>query len=114
MTWVEEALRSGSPKSIALIGNAAEVLPELVTRGVTPDVVTDQTSAHDPLYGYIPAGLTMDEAAALRQADPDEYQRRSMDSMARHVRGDARPARHAAAWSSTTATTCASAPSTPA
>ena len=58
MTWVDEAVAAQIPKSIALIGNAAEVLPELVARGVRPDVVTDQTSAHDPMYGYIPAGLT--------------------------------------------------------
>jgi urocanate hydratase len=56
MTWVEEALSAKAPLSVGLIANAAEALPELVTRGVVPDVVTDQTSAHDPLYGYIPAG----------------------------------------------------------
>jgi urocanate hydratase len=85
MTWVEEAREAQEPKSVGLIANAAQILPELVTRGVVPDVVTDQTSAHDPLYGYIPAGLTMEQAAELRQQDPDEYQRRSMESMARHV-----------------------------
>ncbi|RME57072.1 MAG: urocanate hydratase [Caldilineae bacterium] len=85
MTWVEEALARQEPLSVGLIGNAAEVLPELVTRGVRPDVVTDQTSAHDPLYGYIPAGMSLDEAAALRETDPDEYVRRSLDSMTRHV-----------------------------
>ncbi|MGD2251822.1 MAG: urocanate hydratase [Anaerolineales bacterium] len=85
MTWVEEALDKEMPKSVGLVGNAAEILPELVTRNVTPDVVTDQTSAHDPLYGYIPAGLTIDQAAELRQADPEEYQRQSYASMARHV-----------------------------
>ena len=85
MTWVEEALRAQTPRSIGLVGNAAEILPELALRDVVPDVVTDQTSAHDPLYGYIPAGMTLEEAAALRAGDPDEYQRRSMDSMARHV-----------------------------
>ena len=85
MTWVEEAVKDETPKSICLVGNAAEVLPELVARGVVPDVVTDQTSAHDPLYGYIPAGLTMEEAAVLRQNDPDEYQKRSIDSMTQHV-----------------------------
>ena len=86
MTWVEEALASEEPRSVGLIANAAEALPELVQRGVVPDVVTDQTSAHDPLYGYIPAGLPLQEAAELRQNDPAEYQRRSMESMARHVR----------------------------
>ncbi len=85
MTWVEEALTAQQPKSIALIANAAEALPELVTRGVVPDVVTDQTSAHDPLYGYIPVGMSMAEAAQLRQSDPTEYQHRSVESMARHV-----------------------------
>jgi urocanate hydratase len=85
MTWVNEALAAGTPRSIGLIGNAASVLPELVTRGVQPDVVTDQTSAHDPLYGYIPAGLSISEAAQLRQADPQDYVRRSVDAMTRHV-----------------------------
>jgi urocanate hydratase len=85
MTWVEEALAKNEPKSVGLIGNAAEVLPELVLRQVVPDVVTDQTSAHDPLYGYIPAGMSLEEAKQLRQDDPDEYQRRSMRSMAQHV-----------------------------
>ncbi len=85
MTWVEESLAAKEAKSIGLIGNAAEILPELVIRGVVPDVVTDQTSAHDPLYGYIPINMTLEEAAALRQSDPDEYVRRSMDSMTKHV-----------------------------
>jgi urocanate hydratase len=85
MTWVEEALENEEPKSVGLIANAAEALPELVQRGVVPDVVTDQTSAHDPLYGYVPVGLSLEEAAELRGKDPDEYHRRSMESMARHV-----------------------------
>jgi urocanate hydratase len=85
MTWVEEAVSAEQPKSVGLIGNAAEVLPELVARSVSPDVVTDQTSAHDPLYGYIPSGMTLEEASALRLDDPDEYLRRSFASMARHV-----------------------------
>jgi len=85
MTWVEEALARQEPRSIGLIANAAQALPELVQRGVQPDVVTDQTSAHDPLYGYLPAGLSLVEAAALRQTAPDQYQRRSLESMARHV-----------------------------
>jgi hypothetical protein len=67
MTWVEEAVSAKAPLSVGLIANAAEALPELVTRGVVPDVVTDQTSAHDPLYGYIPAGLSMEQAAELRK-----------------------------------------------
>ena len=85
MTWAQEAVAAQVPKSIGLIGNAAQVLPELVRRGVVPDVVTDQTSAHDPLYGYVPAGLSMAEAAALRTADPAGYQRQSIDSMTAHV-----------------------------
>jgi urocanate hydratase len=72
------------PRSIGLIGNAAEIYPEMVIRGVVPDVVTDQTPAHD-VSMYIPAGMSLDAAAALRQADPDEYTRRSMRSMAEHV-----------------------------
>jgi urocanate hydratase len=85
MTWVEEAVAAKAPLSVGLIANAAEALPELVTRGVVPDVVTDQTSAHDPLYGYVPVGLSMEQAAELRASDPAGYQRRSMESMARHV-----------------------------
>jgi len=85
MTWAEEARAEGRPLSIGLIGNAAEIMPELVTRGVVPDVVTDQTSAHDPLYGYIPVGMSMAQASELRQQDPDEYVKRSMASMAGHV-----------------------------
>ncbi len=85
MTWVEEALSKGRAKSIALIANAAEALPELLRRGVVPDVVTDQTSAHDVMYGYIPAGLSLEEAATLRQSDPDAYRQQAMDSMTAHV-----------------------------
>jgi urocanate hydratase len=84
MTLVEDAKRDGKPLSIGLIANAAEVLPEMVLRGVVPDVVTDQTSAHDTLY-YIPTGVTMDEANELRARDPQEFTRRSMQSMAKHV-----------------------------
>ncbi|HEX6367780.1 MAG TPA: urocanate hydratase [Longimicrobium sp.] len=82
--WITDARNRGEPLSVGLVGNCAEVLPELVRRGVTPDVVTDQTSAHDALNGYVPAGLSMEEADALRQADPAEYQRRSMESMRVH------------------------------
>ncbi|MCE1252133.1 MAG: urocanate hydratase [Anaerolineae bacterium] len=84
MKLVEESLAKKQARSIGLIGNAAEILPEMVARGIKPDVVTDQTSAHDTLM-YIPVGLNLDEAAALRKADPAEYTRRSLDSMARHV-----------------------------
>ncbi len=71
--------------SVGLVGNCADVLPDLIQRGVTPDIVTDQTSAHDPLNGYVPNHMTLDEALRLRQRDPDEYVRRSMDAMARHM-----------------------------
>ncbi len=77
--------RDGVARSIALEGNAADVLPELVRRGVTPDVVTDQTSAHDALNGYVPRGLSLGDASTLRDVDAEEYVRRSMESMAVHV-----------------------------
>jgi urocanate hydratase len=86
MTWAEEAAQRGEAKSIGLLGNAAEVLPELAARGLRPDVVTDQTSAHDPLTGYIPTGMSLDQAARLRRSDPEGYQDRAMASMAAHVR----------------------------
>lgn len=85
MTWVDEAVKNETPKSIALVANAAEVLPELVQRGIVPDIVTDQTSAHDVLYGYIPAGMTLDEASELRESDAETYKERAMQSMATHV-----------------------------
>jgi urocanate hydratase len=78
--------REGMARSIALVGNAADVLPALVARGVVPDVVTDQTSAHDALNGYVPPGLTVREAAVLRADDPDTYIARAMAGMATHVR----------------------------
>ena len=71
--------------SVGLVGNCAEVLPEMVQKGIVPDVLTDQTSAHDPLVGYVPAGLSLDEAEELRKSDPDEYIRRSTASMGTHV-----------------------------
>jgi len=80
------AKERGIPKSIGLLGNAAEIHPEIVRRGIVPDLVTDQTSAHDPLNGYFPAGLTFDEALELRRKDSEEYIRRAMESMAVHVR----------------------------
>ena len=83
MAW--HAMDNKEPKSIALHGNASEVHWQLLERGVIPDVVTDQTSAHDVLYGYIPAGLDIAAANELRKGDPAEYERRAMDSMARHV-----------------------------
>lgn len=85
MTLVEEAKEQQSPKSIGLIGNAADVYAELVGRGVTPDVVTDQTSAHEALF-YIPSGLSVTAAEELRTSDPDSYKKMAMDSMSKHVR----------------------------
>jgi urocanate hydratase len=73
--------------SVGLLGNAAEIVPELARRGERFDLVTDQTAAHDPLTGYVPAGLSVDAAAALRASDPDEYLLRARDSIATHVRG---------------------------
>ncbi|MFZ5768799.1 MAG: urocanate hydratase [Bacillota bacterium] len=81
----EEAKAKGEALSIAVPGNAADIYPEMVRRGVIPDVVTDQTSAHDPLGGYIPRGLTVEEAAELRRRDPDAYVKRAYESMAVHV-----------------------------
>ncbi len=77
--------RDGVARSFGVLGNAAEVLPALVSRGVVPDVVTDQTSAHDPLVGYVPDGLSLAEAARLRQQDPAGYERRAIEAMGRHV-----------------------------
>ena len=85
ISLASDAVREKRPLSIALQGNAAEVHRELLKREIFPDVVTDQTSAHDPLYGYIPEGLSVEMAAELRKSDPIEYERRAMDSMARHV-----------------------------
>ncbi len=85
LEWVNGARASGAALSVGLVGNAADVLPELVKRGVTPDVLTDQTSAHDMLNGYVPAGMPLDAAAALRAADPREYVRRSTAAAAVHV-----------------------------
>jgi urocanate hydratase len=86
LAWARSAAAEGRAESIALVGNAAEVEPELVRRSERFDVVTDQTSAHDALNGYVPAGVSVAAAAELRRRDPDEYVRRSMASMAAHVR----------------------------
>ncbi len=80
------AKESGEALSVGLVGNCAEVLPEIVERGWRPDVVTDQTSAHDPLNGYIPVGMTLEQASALRTSDPDDYLARSCRSIETHVR----------------------------
>jgi urocanate hydratase len=83
--WVDEARETGDSVSIGLLGNAAETHPELLRRGFRPDVVTDQTSAHDPLEGYVPAGLSLQDAADLRGVSPDEYVERAHASMAVQV-----------------------------
>ncbi len=80
-----EAKQKAAPLSIALLGNAADVLPEFVRRGITPDVLTDQTSAHDELNGYVPHGLAYEEALKLRRENPEDYIKRSFESMAVHV-----------------------------
>jgi urocanate hydratase len=85
LAWVDGARRAREAVSIGMVGNCAEVLPELVRRGFAPDIVTDQTSAHDPLGGYVPAGLSLEEAVTLRSGDPAEYVRRAHASMAAHV-----------------------------
>jgi urocanate hydratase len=84
---VQSAAREGRALSVGLLGNAAEVVPELARRGVRFDLVTDQTAAHDPLNGYVPVGLSVDAAAELRARGPDEYLRRASESIALHVRG---------------------------
>ncbi len=85
LRWIAEACERKEAISVGLVANAADVYPELVARGVTPDFVTEQTSAHDPLRGYIPKGLSLDEAAALRASDPESYVRRARQSMALEV-----------------------------
>jgi urocanate hydratase len=85
LRWVDEAARAKKSLSIGLLGNASEVLPELVRRGVKPDIVTDQTSAHDELNGYIPGGMSFEAALALRKSDPATYIEKSYASMARHT-----------------------------
>ncbi len=85
LAWMRGARDSGIPLSVGLVGNAADVMPELVRRGFVPDVLTDQTSAHDMLNGYVPAGMSLGDADELRQSDPHEYVRRSTASAVRHV-----------------------------
>ena len=84
---VRGAAAAGRALSVGLLGNAAEIVPELAARGEHFDFVTDQTAAHDPLNGYVPAGLSVEEADRLRADDPDEYLRRASESIARHVEG---------------------------
>jgi urocanate hydratase len=82
---LKNAIRQRQAVSVGLVGNCAEVIPELARRGIVPDLLTDQTSAHDPLNGYIPAGLKLSDAAELRTKDPEDYLRRAYHSIAQHV-----------------------------
>jgi urocanate hydratase len=84
---LKNAVRKKENVSVGLVGNCADVIPELAERGVVPDILTDQTSAHDPLNGYVPNGMTFEAAMELRKRDPQAYQERSLDAMARHVEG---------------------------
>ena len=86
LRMIDEARSKGEAVSVGLVGNCADVLPELVRRDIVPDLLTDQTSAHDALNGYVPNGMSRDEANSLRRDDPDEYIRRSKQAMAAHVR----------------------------
>jgi urocanate hydratase len=84
---LKNSVRKKEAVSVGLIGNCADVIPELAERGVLPDILTDQTSAHDPLNGYVPNGMTLDQAVELRGKDPQGYLERSLDAIARHVEG---------------------------
>ncbi|HKM48939.1 MAG TPA: urocanate hydratase [Terriglobales bacterium] len=84
---LKNAVRKKENVSVGLVGNCADIIPELAERGVVPDILTDQTSAHDPLNGYVPNGMTFEAALELRQRDPKAYQERSLDAMAKHVEG---------------------------
>ncbi len=84
---LKNAVRKKENVSVGLVGNCADIIPELAERGVVPDILTDQTSAHDPLNGYVPNGMTLEAALELRQRDPKTYQERSLDAMAQHVEG---------------------------
>ncbi len=85
LAWLRDAQDSGEGLSVGLLGNAAEIMPELLRRGIVPDVVTDQTSAHDPLNGYYPAGMTIEEADQLRDTNAEEYLSRVGESIRAHV-----------------------------
>jgi len=84
---LKNAVRKKENVSVGLVGNCADVIPELAARGVVPDILTDQTSAHDPLNGYVPNGMTLTEAFELRKRDPEGYQEKSLDAIALHVQG---------------------------
>jgi urocanate hydratase len=87
LDWIAKAQKARQAVSIGLVGNCADVIPELARRGVVPDILTDQTSAHDPLNGYVARGMTLEEVREMRQKDPEGYVQRSLESIARHVEG---------------------------
>ncbi|MBZ5534521.1 MAG: urocanate hydratase [Acidobacteriia bacterium] len=87
LCWVSAAKKAREALSIGLVGNCAEVIPELARRGVVPDILTDQTSAHDPLNGYVACGMSLEAVIEMRQKDPEGYVRRSLESIAKHVEG---------------------------
>ncbi len=84
---LKNAVRKREATSVGLVGNCADLIPEMAKRGVVPDLLTDQTSAHDPLDGYVPNGMTLEQTLELRRNNPGEYQKRSLDAIAAHVRG---------------------------
>jgi urocanate hydratase len=84
---LKNAVRKKENVSVGLVGNCADIIPELAERGVVPDILTDQTSAHDPLNGYVPAGMSLEQALELRKRDSKAYEEKSLDSIARHVEG---------------------------
>ena len=84
---LKNAVRKGEATSVGLVGNCADLIPELAKRGIVPDLLTDQTSAHDPIDGYVPNGMTLAAALELRQKDRNEYKKRSLEAMAEHVQG---------------------------
>jgi urocanate hydratase len=84
---LKNSVRKKENVSVGLVGNCADIIPELAERGVVPDILTDQTSAHDPLNGYVPNGMALEKALEIRKRDPRGYEERSLDSIARHVEG---------------------------
>jgi urocanate hydratase len=84
---LKNAIRKGEATSVGLVGNCADLIPELAKRGVVPDILTDQTSAHDPIGGYVPNGMTLEQAIALRKKDPQGYRQRSVAAIGQHVQG---------------------------
>ena len=85
LRWIDDATKKKEPLSVGLVANAADIFPELVKRDIIPDIVTDQTSAHDELNGYVPHGMPYADALELRKSDPDEYMRRAYESMVTHT-----------------------------